>query len=264
MANKQHRSRASTKEVRVRISYRRRPIQRLHCVERHHRTLLVIQSFDSSDRLVQTIQFQRIAFNASHSTQREMGHLNSDELQSALRHWVLETQRNYYDDEIQCLLANPPEELHYRSKLLSLTPFIDGNGILRMNGRLENSLLPYDEVHPMILPPDAHFTRLLIDRVHQRTMHGGTQLMLAAIRRRFWIVNARNTVRHRIHKCIVCYRHKVSTTRQLMGSLPSSRVQRTIRPFLHVGVDYCGPFELRASKYRCNTAIRATSLSLCA
>lgn len=217
----------------------------------------IIERFSSYNRLIRvTAWCKRFRFNASHSAQRKIGHLHSEELKSALRHWVLETQQQHYYNEIQCLIATPPEELPHRSKLLSLTPFIDGNGIMRMNGRLENSLLPYDEIHPIILPPSAHFTRLLIDRVHQRTLHGGTQLMLAAIRRQFWIVNARNAVRHRIHKCITCYRHKVSTTRQLMGSLPSARVQRTIRPFLHVGVDYCGPFEVRASKYRGNTAYK--------
>lgn len=34
-----------------------------------------------------------------------------------------------------------------------------------------------------------------------------------------------------------------------MGSLPAARVRQT-RPFLHTGVDYCGPIELRASKGR--------------
>lgn len=111
-------------------------------------------------------------------------------------------------------------------------------------------MLSYDESHPIILPPNAHLTRLLIDQAHLRTMHGGTSLVASELRQKFWIVGARDAIRHQIFKCITCYRNRAATTRQLMGSLPAARVRRTSRPFLHTGVDYCGPFDLRASKYR--------------
>lgn len=81
-------------------------------------------------------------------------------------------------------------------------------------------------------------------------MHGGTQLMTSLLRRQYWIINSRNAVRHRIHKCIVCFNHRAETSQQLMGSLPSARVRRTHRPFLHTGVDHCGPYDLRASEGR--------------
>lgn len=42
-----------------------------------------------------------------------------------------------------------------------------------------------------------------------------------------------------------------------MGSLPSARVRRTNRPFLHTGVDCCGPFDVRASKGRGMKAYKA-------
>lgn len=218
----------------------------------------IIHRFSTYNRLIRvTASCRRFIHNYLHPSQRLSGHLSSDELHAMRRHWILETQQQYYADEIQCLTADPPEPLHHKSTLLSLTPFIDGNGILRLRGRLEHSLLPYDEMHPIILPPKAHFTRLVIDRFHQRTMHGGTQLMMAVIRRQFWIVRARQAISHRIHKCMTCFRHRAVTAQQLMGSLPSPRVRPNTRPFVHVGVDYCGPFDVRASKGRGITSYKA-------
>lgn len=191
---------------------------------------------------------KRFIHNCRHRSNRITGILNIDEVKSIRRHWILQTQREHYNDEIRCLSKNIPEPIDHKSKLFSPSPVVDGNGNLRVKGRLENSTQSYDEKHPIILPPNAHFTNLVIDRFHLRSMHGGAQLVTSLIRQLYWVVNARNAIHHRINKCIICYRQKAETTQQLMWSLPSARVRRSVRQFLHV--DYCGPFELRASKGR--------------
>lgn len=209
----------------------------------------IVHRFSSFNRLIRvTATCKRFIFNCQRSSERKTGNLTRDELISAQRLWILQTQRqNYYNELRQCRRDLPVDS---KSKLISLAPFVDGNGLLRVRGRLENSMLSYDEIHPVILPPNAHFTHLITDRFHQRTMHGGPQLMLSIIRRKYWIVNARATIHHFVHKCITCYRQRASTKHQLMASLPAPRVQRSSRPFTHTGVDYCGPFEIRASKGR--------------
>ena len=45
-------------------------------------------------------------------------------------------------------------------------------------------------------------------------------------------------------QCLTCYRFKAQATHQLMGELPSARVQPS-RPFLTSGVDYSGPISLK-------------------
>lgn len=189
---------------------------------------------------------------------RIVGKLTHEDLKAARKHWIIWTQKQFYFDELKCCQRHPPNALDSKSKLLALSPFVDEiEGFLRVRGRLDNAMLAYDEMHPIILPPDAHFTHLLIDCYHRRTMHGGPQLMMSRLRRNFWIVNARNAIRHRIRKCIVCFRQRAKTSQQLMASLPAPRVRQTSRPFLHTGVDYCGPFELRASKGRGIKAYKA-------
>lgn len=235
---------APPKEVDLEL---RRIIQANVCDETND----MIYQFSTYNRLIRISALcKRFYMNCRRKTDRITGNITIEELKSIHRHWVLQTQSQNYYDEVQCLSQAIPQPIDSKSKLISLAPFVDGNGILRVKGRLENSTLPYDETHPIILPPNAHFTNLLIDRCHLRSMHGGTQLMTSLLRRQYWIVNSRNAIRHRIHKCIVCYKQRATTSHQLMGSLPSARVRRTHRPFLHTGVDYCGPYDLRASKGR--------------
>lgn len=219
----------------------------------------IIHRFSDYNRLIRVSALcKRFSHNCRHPSKRFVGNLTYGELQSIRNHWIIRTQKQFYHDELKCCECHPPESLDSKSKLVALAPFIDINeGVLRVCGRLDNAMLTYDEMHPIILPPDAHFTHLLIDRYHRRTMHGGPQLMMSLIRRNFWIVNARNAIRHRIHKCIVCFRQRAKTSQQIMAALPSPRVRQTSRPFLHTGVDYCGPFELRASKGRGIKAYKA-------
>lgn len=85
--------------------------------------------------------------------------------------------------------------------------------------------------------------------VHSQTLHGGIQLVLTELRRKYWILGRRNFIRKVIMKCVICARHKGRTAIQLMADLPESRVI-SHRPFLHTGMDLCGPIYLRTWKIR--------------
>lgn len=222
----------------------------------------IIANFSTYHRLIRIttlcrryIHHLRIAASCRRTTdnrqeylsERRAGRITVNELQATVCFWNAEAQRQHYNDEIQCLLTG--ESIDSKSKLLSLHPIIDSVGLLRVGGRLQHSRLSYDERHPIILPPNHWFTSLLVDEYHKQTKHGGVQLMSALLRKKYWIINARNTIRHRNQKCVTCFRHRAETSKQLMGSLPAAR-SRFSRPFSHTGVDYCGPIDVRTSKGR--------------
>jgi hypothetical protein len=56
-------------------------------------------------------------------------------------------------------------------KLQQLNPFLDKEGILRVGGRLNNSPMPFNQKHSIILPK-APVTALIIEQEH-RTNHPG-------------------------------------------------------------------------------------------
>ncbi|XP_011688402.1 PREDICTED: uncharacterized protein LOC105450317 [Wasmannia auropunctata] len=172
--------------------------------------------------------------------------LSVSELRDAETFWLGFAQRACLAAEWKALHEQRP--LSRSSCLRKLNPFVGNDKLIRLGGRLENAPLSYDERHPIILP-DHRVARLLIDRAHKATLHGGIQLTLRLLRQRFWILSARSLVKGHIHQCITCTRHRAQISEQQMGNLPASRVTPSA-PFTSTGVDYAGPFNLLASVAR--------------
>ncbi|CAG7665670.1 unnamed protein product [Allacma fusca] len=130
------------------------------------------------------------------------------------------------------------------------------SGVLRVGGRLSKARISVDKRNPIILPTSHVLTNLIITHEHLNTLHGGAQLVLANIHKRFWVVNGRNVVRLVIRKCAKCIRFRVQNPTQLMADLPAARVNPD-RAFRKVGVDFTGPFTLRVHKARGNKNYKA-------
>ncbi|KAL0101900.1 hypothetical protein PUN28_018452 [Cardiocondyla obscurior] len=133
--------------------------------------------------------------------------------------------------------------------LLKLTPYIDGDGLLRVGSRLDNAAIDYECKHSLLLPKDSPITSLIIHDAHLKMLHGGTQLTLSCLRTKYWIMNGRPAVRSHILKCIRCTRYRELRAKQLMGQLSCARVIMA-RPFTNSGLDYAGPFSLKTWKGR--------------
>lgn len=141
------------------------------------------------------------------------------------------------------------------SSILPLTPFLDGQNLLRVGGRLAHCHEEEIMKHPILLPHNSHLSKLIIANAHEKTYHGGPQLMLNFIRSAYWILGAKNLVKRHVRKCVKCIRYKADQTNQLMGSLPAVRVTPA-RPFSRSGVDYAGPISLRTTKGRGHRAYK--------
>jgi hypothetical protein len=89
---------------------------------------------------------------------------------------------------------------------------VDQEGLLRVGGRLQQSSLPYDAIHQLILPSNHHFTRLVVSAEHTRLLHAGPQLLIASIRQRFWIPHIKNLIKSVIYQCLTCYKLKVQAS----------------------------------------------------
>lgn len=121
--------------------------------------------------------------------------------------------------------------------------------VIRVRGRLKYSDLLFSKKHPIIMPADAHITRLLIIYEHERLLHAGAQTTLANLRARFWILNGRNKVRLILRQCIKCFRFMAKPAQQLMADLPAVRVSPA-RPFMSVGIDFTGAILMKQSRIR--------------
>ncbi|GBP08766.1 hypothetical protein EVAR_100643_1 [Eumeta japonica] len=152
-------------------------------------------------------------------------------------------QKAFYPDEYKRLADR--KSIPSTSKLLNLNPFLDPEGIIRSCGRLESSPdLSYNEKHPILLPYDCQYSKLLVKFVHAITLHGGNQLVLRIIRTQYWIPKVKNLIKSTIHSCKPCIIYKKRCQKQIMSALPPERSCFS-RPFTHTGLDFAGPFDIK-------------------
>lgn len=163
---------------------------------------------------------------------------SSEELVRAERFIIRLVQKCHFFEEYTQLCKG--NIVSSKSHLKRLSPFIDKDEIIRVGGRLNQADLPYDTTHPMLLPNNTPFVVSLFEHFHYRNLHAGPQALLASVRQRFWVLRGRDVARKVVHRCIICFRHKPRLYQQIMGNLPSARVQPA-RPFVNSGVDFCGP-----------------------
>ncbi|XP_015112558.1 uncharacterized protein LOC107038156 [Diachasma alloeum] len=170
-----------------------------------------------------------------------------ESIEAARLYWVKATQAFHLQAE--CDIISHGFQLKKSHPLTKLTAFIDQQGVLRVGGRLKFSTLGPKSRHQAIIPKGSALAELLIRDSHQRTLHGGTQLTLAHLRRSYWIIGGRLPVRSFILKCVECARHRGIRAQQLMGQLPVARLVSD-RAFSNTGVDYAGPVSLKTWKVR--------------
>jgi len=157
-------------------------------------------------------------------------------------------QQESFSEEIKDIASNQRNSTKIK-RLVSLNPFIDSGGVLRVGSRLRNSEFDNDKKHPIILSAKHQFSRLIFKDEHLRLLHAPPQLLLSSTRGRFWVIGGRNLARQLVHNCVRCFRNKPRQAQNLMGDLPKARVSVSM-PFHVTGVDYAGPFIIKDKKGR--------------
>ncbi|XP_058828037.1 uncharacterized protein LOC131687953 [Topomyia yanbarensis] len=174
-------------------------------------------------------------------TNRRSGILTYAERESALLHLVRFAQRECFEQELKDLQREG--QVKSTSRINTLHPIML-DGIVRVGGRLVNTLVSTERKRPIVLDKNHPFTSLVMLHYHYKLLHAGQQLLIGSVRDRFWPLSIRSLARQTIHRCVTCFRNKPTVHEQLMADLPSERVTPA-PPFLPVGVDYCGPFFIK-------------------
>lgn len=173
--------------------------------------------------------------------------LTVQELERAEEFWCRSAQELAFHEEISSLKSKG--NLRPSSKLLTLNPFLDDQGLLRVGGRIRLSDLPYKRRHPIVLPGEHRFTKLVIRSEHERLLHAGLTATSASLSRKFHILNCRRAVRTIVRSCVKCRKVTARPNTQLLGQLPADRLQPG-QSFDCVGVDYAGPMLIKSGPVR--------------
>ena len=117
-----------------------------------------------------------------------------------LKYWTRLVQGLAYQDVILHLKNKNPVFL--KSKIIQLDPFLDEEGILRVGGRLGFSNLTYCQKHPIILPKEHPFVRMMIMHFHVENHHIGVDQLHFFLREKYWIVKSRQLIRSILRLCV--------------------------------------------------------------
>lgn len=203
----------------------------------------LVERFSSIKTLIRTgVQMLRFFLNCKKLPKyRLVQAISLQEEEEVLLRITRALQEYQFEEVLKLLRTN--RELPTSHSLAKLTPFIDVDGLLRVGGRLQQVDLVYDLQHQLILNK-SHFTKLLMEDLHRRNLHAGPLALFGFSRQKYWIIGGRNQAKTVVHNCMICFRSKPKLMNQIMGDLPADRVLAN-RAFDVVGVDYCGPFNIK-------------------
>lgn len=176
----------------------------------------------------------------------KVGYITPTEFERSESLMFREVQQEVYAEEITALTAN--RVISARSKILSLTPIMGPDQVIRLSSRAQGAPVSYAARNPAILPNRHALVELLIRHHHENNLHMGETTTIADLRERAWIVNIRTAVRRVIKSCQSCRIRKAKPATPMMGQLPLSRFDYGCKPFTHTGVDCFGPLEVKCGR----------------
>ncbi|XP_072403142.1 uncharacterized protein [Diabrotica undecimpunctata] len=149
--------------------------------------LFDFEKYSSFSTLVRSVAYSlRFYYNSQRKNKatRVLGHLTTQEINNSTLTLVKLVQAEGFPSEIQCLRRG--NAVSSKSRILSLNPFLDPEGLLRVGGRLRNSNFSYQKKHPILIQSNHKFTILFFRQEHFKLCHAGPQHLLAHVREKYW------------------------------------------------------------------------------
>ena len=206
-----------------------------------------VSRFGSLENLIQTVVLV-IGFGSPLGARESR--TTAEERRKALSKLIIQEQQSYFPEETRCL--EEKQALPSKSRLLGFNPFIDEDGIMKMDGRVNKGLILLSDKSPL--------TKLIILDAHIANLHAGANQTLAYLRHRFWILKGMASVKSITKNCIKCKKINQPLCKQFMSELPEFR-KNPFPPFKHTGLDYAGPLLV---KTKANPEKRWICLFTCA
>lgn len=180
-----------------------------------------------------------IAAKARHLPLPE-GPITCEELRMAETDLYRRAQFDEFKDEVVTLMQNAGQ-LDRRSSLLTFTPYMDEDGVLRVHGRIDAFDGPADIKRPVILPRNHNVTTLVLEHYHQKYHHINNETVVNEVKQKYAIPRLRQVLKRVKSECQRCRIQRAKVTEPMMAPLPPQRLAAFARPFTNVGVDCFGP-----------------------
>lgn len=170
-------------------------------------------------------------------------YINPEDLRKAENVLFRKIQLDSFPEEVTALMNGKP--IPKTSSILSLTPYLAADGVMRLSSRTQQAKTSYAARNPAVLPNKHELVDLLIQHYHEDNFHIAEDTTIADIRERVWIVHIRSALARVRRNCAYCILRKAQPQMPLMGQLPPARLDFAAKPFTHVGVDCFGHYDVK-------------------
>lgn len=131
--------------------------------------------------------------------QRVLEPLRQEELHAGEILLLKQTQHDSFPDEIKVMegrrVSNSTASVEKSSWLYQLRPFLDADGLVRMDSRLALSeAVPVQQKFPIILPRRHDVTAMIIQDYHEKFGHANRETVFNELRQRFYIPKLRSVI----------------------------------------------------------------------
>ena len=145
-------------------------------------------------------------------------------------------------------LSGKTQTQNLMNSLKKLQPFVDHDGLIRVGGRLTNSVFKFSVIHPILLPSRHHIVGLMVKFYHKISCHFGTRYVLSRIRKSYWLLQGASTIKRYTGSCFDCKRLAAKPMAQVIAPLPRLRVTPYKRVFAATSTDYMGPILVQCGR----------------
>ena len=150
----------------------------------------------------------------------------ADDINQADSHLILISQKKVFNSAIHSLRRG--RKLDSKCKIRSLNPYIDKNGILRSESRLQFAPEELQLANlPIILHAKDSITRLYLEHAHRICIHQGTEAVKAFVQQRYVVIGLRKTLLSIRFRRFLSRRFDAQNIQPLMAPLPVCRFPKT-------------------------------------
>jgi transposase InsO family protein len=171
------------------------------------------------------------------------------QLEEALLELALDLQATWFARELAvCKRANGGRALMQKGPLKGRVVFLDEKGLLRHQTRLEFAdWIPWQERNPIILPPRAELTKLIVRDTHRQLYHLGYKSTRAKLRERYDLL-VWSVVKEEVFHCCQCREQRPIRVQTPVAPVHADHLDFGCHPFTRTGMDYFGPFKIVGGK----------------
>lgn len=225
-----------------------------HRLQTPEEEIIDVRRFSKWERLLRTLAyvFKFASQSRKHSESTKLSIDQEFLLKSEIALWKM-VQSEAYPNEVAVLQSHhnqkPSGAVSISSVLYKLSPMVDKDGVIRMDGRIGTAPnVPTEAKYPVILAANHPVTILFVDYYHRKFNHQNRESVVNELRQKIYVAGLRNLVKKVSSRCQWCRVHTATPSPPKMGPLPRARLEAFQRPFTCIGLDYCGPMYVKVGR----------------